>query len=160
MENFEIKNFVPRWYKVILSLWAPLSLLAGGVVAYYIVDRPPSMTVLISSVANAIQVILLGMLITYGLRYCTARQLAKRLVIPFFFIIVALIVLLVIGTEGEVPIGALALMALVTISIPQLIYAGLYGVARKILKSSYSVLVVSALAHIILFSFLFQFLGE
>lgn len=162
MENFDKINTtgsVSRWYKIALGAWVPLSLVGGGAVAFYMIDQPPTMTGIIGAGANAIQVILLGLLLNYGLQYYTAKQLTKRFLLAFLVIIIIPIILSVVSREGEMPLGVLAFVALLAVSVPQLIYIGLYSLARKIFRSSPSLaLVVSALVHTGLSFLLLQFL--
>ncbi len=159
MENIETKSPAPLWYKIVLGLWGPFSLIGGGVVAYYIIEEPPDMTMLIGSIANAIQVILLGLLLNYGLKYYSAKQLAKRFLVAFLLIAVIPIIFIVIDTGGEMSPGVLALIALLAISIPQIIYAGLFSLARKIFKSfPYVAFPISVVIHVILVGLIFGFL--
>lgn len=159
MENIEIKNPAPLWYKIVLGLWGPLSLVGGGLLAFYILDAAPSKSLMIAVIANTVQVILLGLILNHGLKYYSAKQLAKRFLVAFLLMAIIPIIFMVIGSGGEMSPGVLALLALVAVSIPQIIYAGLYGLARKIFRSyPYVALAVSVIAHIVIFSFSFGFL--
>jgi hypothetical protein len=161
MENFEIKNPAPLWYKIVLGFWGPFSLIGGGAVAYYMLQESASKTMFIGSVANAIQVVLLGLLLSQGLKYFSAKQLAKRFLMAFLLIAIIPIIFIVIDTGGEMSPGVLALITLVGISIPQIIYTGLYGLARKIFKSfPYVALTLSVIVHVVLFSLLFGFIFQ
>jgi hypothetical protein len=161
MENSEIKNSAPRWYKIVLGLWGPFSLLGGGAAAYYILEESASRTIIIASVANGVQIILLGLLLNQGLKYYSAKQLAKRFLIAFFLIAIIPIVFMLVDRGGEMSPGVLMLIILLAISLPQIIYTGLYGLVRKIFKSfPYVAFPISVLTHIILFGLIFGFLFQ
>lgn len=159
MENLEIKNPAPLWYKIVLGLWAPFSLVGGSAVAYHVLEQPPNKTLLIVSISSAVQVILLGLLLNQGLKYYSAKQLAKRFFLALLLIAIVPIIFMVIDTGGEMSPGVLALIALLAISIPQIIYAGLYGLVRKIFKSSpYVAFPISVVIHTVLFGLIFGLL--
>lgn len=161
MENIETKNPAPRWYKVALALWGPVSLAGGGLVAYYILDLPPSSTVWLGTVANLAQVILLGLLITQGLQYYTVKQLLKRFLLVFLVIAVIPLVLTFVSTEGEMPLGVLTLIILLAITIPQIIFTLLYSLARKLFRSSvYKGLALAVVVHVGFCFFILQFLAN
>lgn len=161
MENFETKSPAPLWYKIIIGLWGPFSLIGGGAVAFYIIQESPSKTMLIGSIANAVQVVLLGLLLNQGLKYYSAKQLAKKFLLVFLLLAIIPIILVIINSGGEVSLGMLMFIVLLAISIPQIIYTGLYGLSRKIFKSSsYTALVVSAVVHVLIFSLIFGFLFQ
>ncbi len=160
MENIETKTSAPLWYKIVLGLWGPLSLVGGGLVAFRILDASPSKTVLIGIIANAVQVVLLGLLLNQGLKYYSTKQLFKRFLVTFLLIAIIPIILIVIDSGGEVSVGVLALIALLAVSIPQILYAGLYGLSRKIVSSSYIALVISIVIHTLVFSLIFGFLFQ
>ncbi len=161
MENFEIKNPAPLWYKIVIGLWAPLSLVGGGAIAFHVLEQPPSKTLVIVSIANILQVILLGLVLNQGLKYYSGKQLVKRFMAAFLLIAIIPIIFMVIDTGGEMSVGVLALIALLAISIPQIIYGGLYGLVRKIFKSSpYVALPISCVVHVILFGLIFGLLFQ
>ena len=161
MDNYEIKNPAPLWYKIVLGLWAPVSLVGGGLVAFRILDSSPSQTALIGVVANLVQVVLLGLLLNEGLKFYSAKQLFKRFLVAFLLMAIIPVIFMVVDTGGEVSPGVLALIALLAVSIPQIIYVGFYSLARKIFKSlPYIALAISVVIQTFIFFLFIQFLGN
>lgn len=152
MENIVNNNGVvakppaPWWYKVLVVLWGPICLVGGTAAAIGMME-PPRM-IPVGIFADAIQVVLLGFLINKGLKHFSVKRLLFWFLFAFLLMLVVPIIFIMIDTPGEITVGAIMFMVFLFTTVAQIIFAVLYGLARKILKSaSYKILIACTIIH-------------
>lgn len=82
----------------------------------------------------------------------------KKFLLAFVFAVIVPIIFIFIDMSGEMPFGVLMFIVLVITTLPQLIFAVLYGLVRKFMSARpYLALTVSAITHVLLFALVLNF---